>query len=93
VVFHQVAFWRYIRTWQVVFQNYSATIGGDVRYSEDYAQAMGLYYRLRTNAEIDWVVQNNLQFLEDYFRGAITAVEEKQQTKILSSLRLLVNCY
>jgi putative transposase len=55
--------------------------------AEDYAQAMGLYYRLRTNAEIDWVVQNNLQFLEDYLRGSITAVEEKQQTKILSSLR------
>jgi putative transposase len=64
---------------------------GDNRWrcppAEDYAQAMGLYYRLRTNAEIDWVVQNNLQFLEDYFRGSIAAVEEKQQAKIYSQVR------
>ena len=33
-----------------------------------YALATGLYYRVRSSEEIDWVLQRNLQFLEDYFR-------------------------
>ena len=49
---------------------------------EAYAKSLGLYYRLRTDAEIDWVLQNNLQFLEDYFRGASITVEAKQQALI-----------
>ena len=49
---------------------------------EAYAQALGLYYQLRTDGEIDWTLQNNLQFLEDYFRGASTTVEARQQALI-----------
>ena len=49
---------------------------------EAYAQSLGLYYRLKTDAEIDWTLQNNLQFLEDYFRGASTTVEVRQQALI-----------
>jgi hypothetical protein len=30
------------------------------------AEGFGLYYRLRSSAEIDWVLQRNLRFLEDY---------------------------
>jgi len=33
---------------------------------ENYAQALGLYYRVRSSREIDWVFQRNLRFLEDY---------------------------
>jgi putative transposase len=33
-----------------------------------YALATGLYYRVRSSGEINWVLQRNLQFLEDYFR-------------------------
>lgn len=33
---------------------------------EEYAHQFGLYYRLRSSAEIDWVFQRNLLFLEDY---------------------------
>ena len=33
-----------------------------------YAEGLGLYYRVRSSAEIDWVFQRNLQFLEDYLR-------------------------
>lgn len=31
--------------------------------------------KLRTDAEINWILQNNLRFLEDYFRGTLTTVE------------------
>ena len=30
---------------------------------------MGLYYRVRSSAEINWVFQRNVQFLEDYLRA------------------------
>jgi putative transposase len=33
-----------------------------------YAQKMGLYYRVRSSAEIDWTFQRNIQFLDDYLR-------------------------
>lgn len=33
-----------------------------------YASAVGLYYRVRSSDEINWVLQRNLQFLEDYLR-------------------------
>jgi len=33
---------------------------------EYFAEAFGLFYRLRSDAEIDWVLQRNLRFLADY---------------------------
>jgi len=35
---------------------------------EAYASRTGLYYRVRNSAEINWTLQRNLQFLEDYLR-------------------------
>jgi len=35
---------------------------------EAYALALGLYYRVRSGREIDWIFQRNIQFLEDYLR-------------------------
>ncbi len=35
---------------------------------EEFARQFGLYYRLRSSAEINWVLQRNLRFLEDYLR-------------------------
>jgi hypothetical protein len=35
---------------------------------EAYAERFGLHYRVRSSAEINWVYQRNIQFLEDYFR-------------------------
>ena len=49
---------------------------------EAYARSLGLYYRLRTDIETDWILQNNLRFLEDYFRGKSITVEAKQQALI-----------
>jgi len=36
---------------------------------EEYARQFGFYYRLRTSAEINWALQRNLRFLEDYLRA------------------------
>jgi len=34
-----------------------------------HAERLGLYYRVRSSAEIDWFFQRNIQFLEDYLRA------------------------
>jgi hypothetical protein len=34
---------------------------------EAYAIQFGLSYQVRSSREIDWTLQRNLQFLEDYF--------------------------
>ncbi len=36
---------------------------------DEYARQFGFYYRLRTSAEINWSLQRNLRFLEDYLRA------------------------
>jgi hypothetical protein len=36
---------------------------------ESYAVSHGLYYRVRSSRDIDWIFQRNVQFMEDYFRG------------------------
>ncbi|MDP9201984.1 MAG: DDE-type integrase/transposase/recombinase [Gemmatimonadota bacterium] len=36
---------------------------------EDYAAPLSFFYRVRSSAEIDWVFQRNLLFLEDYLRA------------------------
>lgn len=52
--------------------------GGDEPWrcppGQAYAEQLGLYYRVRSSAEIDWVFQRNIQFLEDYLRADSTAV-------------------
>jgi hypothetical protein len=35
---------------------------------EAHASRFGLYYRLRSSAEIDWTLQRNIQSLDDYWR-------------------------
>ena len=46
--------------------------GGDGRWrcppGDAHAARFGLYYRLRSSAEIDWTLQRNIQYLEDYWR-------------------------
>jgi transposase InsO family protein len=41
---------------------------------ETYASGAGLYYRVRCSAEINWVLQRNLQFLDDYLRFDRTSI-------------------
>src|SRR5262249_9030869 len=35
---------------------------------QEYAERFGLYYRVRSSTEINWLFQRNIQFLEDYLR-------------------------
>jgi len=52
--------------------------GGDEPWccppGQAYAEQMGLYYRVRSSAEINWVFQRNVQFMEDYLRADEAAV-------------------
>ena len=43
---------------------------------EHYASQFGFFYRVRSSAEIDWVLQRNLLFLEDYLRADCPPVPE-----------------
>jgi hypothetical protein len=53
---------------------------------EAYAKELGLTYRLFSSAEIDWVYQRNLRFLEDYLRFSRAPVE----TEVSTAIRTLV---
>lgn len=35
---------------------------------EAHAAPLGLYYRVRSSRDIDWIFQRNIQFVEDYLR-------------------------
>jgi len=51
---------------------------GDGRWrcppGDAHAARFGLYYRLRSSAEIDWTLQRNIQYLEDYWRFDVDGV-------------------
>lgn len=51
---------------------------------ERCAEPLGLYYRVRSSAEIDWVFQRNLLFLEDYLRMDGSPVTERAAATVLS---------
>ncbi|MBN3888164.1 MAG: TnsA endonuclease N-terminal domain-containing protein [Nostoc sp. JL31] len=51
---------------------------------EDYANQFGLYYRIRSDREINWILQRNLQFLEDYYRSESLVVEEAIAQSLLA---------
>lgn len=44
---------------------------------EEYAAQFGFFYRVRSSAEIDWSLQRNLLFLEDYLHVKGEAPDEK----------------
>ncbi len=51
-----------------------------------HAARFGLYYRLRSSSEIDWTLQRNIQYLEDYWRfdaaNVVPAVRETVQAEV-----------
>ena len=51
---------------------------------ERIASAVGLYYRLRSSAGIDWVFQRNLRFLADYLSPLGDPVADASHREILS---------
>lgn len=58
---------------------------------EKYAQEFGLYYRLRSSAEINWLFQRNIQFLEDYMR-APSCVSPLQKQRVLAHVAAQPGC-
>lgn len=52
---------------------------------ETHAEKFGLYYRVRSGAEINWNLQRNLLFLEDYFRTD-SYPQNKQTTQKITAL-------
>jgi putative transposase len=49
---------------------------------EEYAQSLGLYYRVRSSGEINWVFQRNMQFLEDYLRSNCVPVSSLVRERV-----------
>ncbi len=51
---------------------------------EEYAAQFGFFYRVRSSAEIDWGLQRNLLFLEDYLHADKKGLDEKVVSSIAS---------
>jgi putative transposase len=51
---------------------------------ERYAAQFGLYYHVRSSAEINWALQRNLIFLEDYLHDETPRVKEGAAQAVLS---------
>ncbi len=50
---------------------------------EQYAEPYGFFYRVRSSAEIEWVFQRNLRFLEDYLRSDCADVIEASTDEVI----------
>lgn len=72
-------------------RRYSRDEGGRWRCppGEAYAAPFGLYYRLRSSVEINWTLQRNIQYLEDYWRfdscGVASEIREIVQGEIAAA--------
>ena len=53
---------------------------------EAYAQPFGLWYRVQSSAQIDWVYQRNLRFLEDY----VCVSRPPLEAEVTTAIRALV---
>lgn len=51
---------------------------------EEHAAQFGFFYRVRSSAEIDWILQRNLLFLEDYLRADKEYLDEKTVCSVVS---------
>lgn len=69
-------------------QRYQHTDDGRWRCppGEAYATPVGLYYRLRSSKDIDWRLQRNIQFLDDYFRAERAPVSPHAEQAVRSQL-------
>jgi putative transposase len=53
---------------------------------EQYATPFGFFYRVRSSAEIDWGLQRNLLFLEDYLHADPEDLLDEEMVRSVSSL-------
>lgn len=54
---------------------------------EHYAKQFGLFYHIRSSAEIDWIFQRNVVFLEDYLRSDDSCVSKKSAQTLCSIVK------
>ena len=52
--------------------------------AEEYARTYGLSFRIRTSDEIDWILQRNIRFLEDYLIGNNNDVSTTKKDLIIN---------
>jgi len=57
----------------------------------EYAERFGLYYRVRSSAEINWLSQRNIQFLEDYLRTTLE-VSSLSRCRVLALVAAQPGC-
>ncbi|HEU5382240.1 MAG TPA: TnsA endonuclease N-terminal domain-containing protein [Ktedonobacteraceae bacterium] len=53
---------------------------------EAYSKSFGLFYQFYTSAQIDWIYQRNLLFLEDYLRVNAPVIPEEQKETIRTTV-------
>lgn len=53
---------------------------------EAHATRFGLYYRLRSSAEIDWTLQRNIQYLDDYWRFDAVGVAAETREVVVAEV-------
>lgn len=53
---------------------------------ESHASEFGLYYRVRSSGTINWTLQQNLQFLEDYFRCDGMAISPRSREAVAAEI-------
>ena len=49
---------------------------------EAYAAPLGLYYKVRSSGDVNWVFQRNVQFLEDYLRSEVAVASSVRESVI-----------
>lgn len=57
----------------------------------EHAERFGLYYRIRSSAEINWFFQRNIQFLEDYLRTTLE-VSSLSRCRVLAHVAAQPGC-
>jgi putative transposase len=66
----------------------TATNDWDCPPGREHAEQLRLYYRIVSSAAIDWTLQRNLVFLEDYYRVTDSAVGDEAERELL----ILTSC-
>lgn len=54
-----------------------------------HAAQFGLFYRVRSSAEIDWTFQRNIQFLDDYLRADPSGIPMSNREKALAHVSVV----
>ncbi len=54
---------------------------------KEYAEQFGLNYYVRSNKEISWIFQRNIEFLDDYYRNDNLPADKSEYSEILEIVK------